>query len=207
MLIKISSLLLMVGLSLSASDLYVNYLSQKASFDAGDLDLKGGIIGISGGDSVKFYLEGNFLNDSEKKVDFYEAVIGLRGDFLHENKFRFGYDVGVGIGQFDVSSFSNTNEVITVPIGVSASYEIIDNLIFSVGAGYKYFFDLTDNSTGGSGSYSICNDGTTSQSTGSGTCSWHGGVKTTVGAVSSSTQDVLGDGGGVSLRMGLGYKF
>jgi hypothetical protein len=179
-----------------ATDMYVDYSSQNVNFKAVDLNLKGATVSFNWGTDSRFYLKGNVQQDNSQKINYYDVVVGINNDIVKRNNFRLGWDIGLGIGQLDVPWYSNKNTLLSVPLGCSLEYQITNNLAFNAGAGYKYFFDLTDNKE-----YTICNDGTISDSSGSGTCSWHGGVAGT------ATNNLIGNGGGISTQVGLTFKF
>jgi len=190
------SLLLVAGLNLSASELYVDYSSQNVNFKAIDVEMSGGTVGYSWGNVARFYVEGNIQSDSKKDINYYDVTIGFNGDIVHQGNLRIGYDLGVGVGQLDVPWYSNKNTMVSIPVGLTFDYSFTDKLALNAGVGYKYFFDLTDDQLS-----TVCNDGTTSESTGSGTCSWHGGI------AGYSTNDLIGNGGGMSAQVGLTFKF
>lgn len=188
--------LLAVSLSAFASDLYVDYSTQKVDFKVVDLEMVGGTVGYSWGDQTRFYIEGNILSDSDKDINYYDVVMGLNGDIVKNNAFKMSWDIGIGVGQLDVPWYDNKNTLLSLPVGIEMTYNITDKLMLNAGVGYKYFFDLTDDQI-----YTVCNDGTVSESTGSGTCSWHGGIAGT------ATNDLIGNGGGMSAQVGLTFKF
>lgn len=188
--------LLLAELSTSASELYVDYSTQKVNFKATDLEMSGGTVGYAWGNSTRLYVEGNIQSDSSKGIDYYDVAVGLNGDMLDKGNLRIAYDLGVGVGQLDVPWYSNKNTMLSIPIGLTLDYSFTNKLSLNAGVGYKYFFDLTDDQL-----YTVCNDGTVSESTGSGTCSWHGGI------AGYSTNDLIGNGGGMSAQIGLTLKF
>jgi hypothetical protein len=176
--------------------MYVDYSTQNISFKTVDVEMVGGTVGVSWGDRTRFYIEGNIQSDNTKNINYYDVVIGINGDIVKNESFRLGWDIGIGAGQLDVPWYSNKNAMLSLPIGLDMVYRLTDKVMLNAGVGYKYFLDLTDNQQ-----YTICNDGSISESSGSGTCSWHGGI------AGYSTNDLIGNGGGVSAQVGLTYKF
>lgn len=175
----------------SASGLYLDYQSQDISFDHFSPTMTGAAVGYSWGDNRKFYLEGELLNDSELNFDYWGATIGFNKELVQYEKTYLAFNLGLGFSQLDVPSFENKNNLLSIPVGVTGGYKLSDNVSIDASIGYRYFIDLTENTK--------CKDGSTSDSVGSGTCSWHGGI--------AQYQDQIGDGGGVYYRAGLRYSF
>ncbi len=78
---------------------------------------------------------------------------------------------------------------------MEAGVNLNPNLSLYGGVGYKWAFDLTNDDK------TRCNDGTTSNSSGQGTCSWHGGVN------QYYSSNNIGDFDGVTYKAGVRYNF
>lgn len=193
---KALGILCFSAISALAADMYVDYSTQNIAFKTVDVEMVGGTVGVSWGDRTRFYVEGNIQSDNTKNINYYDVVIGINGDIVKNESFRLDWDIGMGAGQLDVPWYSNKNTMLSIPVGLDMVYRLTDKVMLNVGVGYKYFFDLTDNQQ-----YTICNDGSISESSGSGTCSWHGGIAGT------ATNDLIGKGGGMSAQVGLTFKF
>ncbi|MGR2770434.1 hypothetical protein ACUYOF_23285 [Photobacterium ganghwense] len=175
----------------SCAGLYVDYQSQDIKFDQISPNLSGLSIGYTWLENRTLYVEADLINDSDLDIRYWGGVIGYNHAIFNVNDMEVYFNLGLGFGELDVDGYQNTNVLISIPVGISSSYSLTEKFHLDLGVGYKYFMDLTDNTK--------CNDGTTSESTGSGTCSWHGGI--------ASYQDKVGDGGGIFYRAGIRYKF
>lgn len=178
------------------TSVFAEYSSQKGQFENDvDADMDGFGIGISTspqkhGAWGKFEYQGN--NDYDG--DYYEISGGGHYNFLSTDRFYAIGTLGLGVGLLDVDGFDNT-AYITIPVGLEAGVNINPNFSLYGGVGYKWAFDISDNEN------TRCNDGSTSNSSGSGTCSWHGGVDYYY------TNNTIGDFDGVTYKAGLRYNF
>lgn len=188
---KALALLLFIASSNSYAGLYAGTETQEISFDEINVRLSGVAGAFYGGKEYTYYLEISSLEDEAKDIEYEGIEIGIDGSFNQAGAFDLGLGIGVGIGRLDVPWYSNENLLLSIPVDATASYRIFKGLSIYTGVGYRYFFDLTENTR--------CKDGTTSSSTGSGTCSWHDGV--------AFSQDEIGNGGGTNYRIGLRFTF
>ena len=178
------------------TSVFAEYSSQKGQFENDvDADMDGFGIGISTspqkhGAWGKFEYQGN----SDYDGDYYEISGGGHYNFLSTDRFYAIGTLGLGIGMLDVDGFDNT-AYITIPVGLEAGVNINPNFSLYGGVGYKWAFDISNNEN------TRCNDGSTSNSSGSGTCSWHGGVDYYY------TNNTIGDFDGVTYKAGLRYNF
>lgn len=178
------------------ASLSLEYLSHKAEFDEGvDADLDGFAIGFSTtpqrhGLWTKF----EFLSNSEFDADYYEFSFGGHLNFFNTDRFYATGTIGAGVGLIDVSGFDET-VYFTIPVGLEAGVNLTKNLSLFGGFGYKWAVDISENGE------TRCNDGTWSDSTGSGTCSWHGGIDY------DYVSNYIGDFDGVTYKAGLRYNF
>lgn len=173
------------------SNPFLDYKQQNIDFDLVSTSLTGFSAGYSWKENRKFYVQLDVLSDSENKIDFYDLAAGYNHNLYTKGDFSATFNVGIGIGSLDFDKFENTNVLMSLPIGLMGTYSINKNWFIDMKLGYTYFIDLT--------SPTECNDGTESDSTGSGTCSYHGGI--------SRYQDQIGNGSGVNYGIGLRYQF
>lgn len=178
------------------SSLFIEYSSQKGKFGNDiEADMNGFGVGIStlpqaNGLWGKFEYQSNDDYDG----DYYELSAGGHLNFVNTERFYAIGTLGAGVGLLDVSGFDET-AYFTIPIGLEAGVNFNKNLSLYGGIGYKWALDISDNDK------TRCNDGTTSDSTGSGTCSWHGGIDY------DYTSNYIGDFDGVTYKAGLRYNF
>lgn len=187
------------------ASLSLEYLSHKGEFAENiDADLDGFAIGLSttpqrNGLWTKFEL----LSNSDFDADYYEFSFGGHLNLLSTERFYAIGTLGMGIGLIDVPGFDET-AYFTVPVGLEAGVNITRNLSLFGGLGYKWNVDVSasDDSSGGR---TLCNDGTWSDSTGSGTCSWHGGVADRDWVYDD--ENYVGSFNGMTYKAGLRYNF
>ncbi|ENU27018.1 hypothetical protein F992_01622 [Acinetobacter modestus] len=178
----------------TTSSLYAHYTQQNGKFSNDiDVDLKGGTIGFSTTPySSGWWVEFEYLKNTEYSADYYEATFGGHYNIINSNGFYTLATTGMGVGVGSADGFDDT-AYLTLPIGLEAGYSFAPNLSVFGGVGYKWNWEIKDNRT-------RCNDGTTSNSSGSGTCSWHGGVDT-------SYDYTIGDFDGLTYKAGIRYNF
>jgi len=178
----------------ASSSLYFHYTQQKGKFENDiDADLKGGTIGYSTSPQLSgWWAEFEYLKNSEYSADYYEATFGGHYNLINRNGFYTLATFGMGIGVGSADGFDDT-AYLTLPIGIELGYSFVPNLSVFGGVGYKWNWEIKDNRT-------RCNDGTMSNSTGSGTCSHHDGIDT-------SYDYTIGDFDGVTYKAGIRYNF
>lgn len=181
---------------LSPKSAFVEYSYQKGDFenDSG-IDMNGFGIGISSSPQASGWW-GKFEYQSNSDFDgkYYEVSGGGHYNFLSTDRYYALGTVGMGVGVLDAKGFDNTS-YLSIPLGLEAGVNINKNFSVYGGVGYKWAFDISNNSK------TRCNDGSTSNSSGSGTCSWHNGVDYTYRA------NNVGDFDGVTYKAGLRYNF
>lgn len=183
------------GYSISkSSSVYAHYTQQNGKFNNDiDADLKGGTVGFSTTPhSSGWWAEFEYLKNKEYSADYYEATFGGQYNLINWNGFYTLATFGMGLGVGSAEGFDDT-AYLTLPIGLELGYSFVPNLSVFGGVGYKWNWEIKDNRT-------RCNDGTTSNSTGSGTCSWHGGID-------ESYDYTIGDFDGVTYKAGIRYNF
>lgn len=182
--------------NLSPKSLFVEYSTEKGEFENNiDADMDGFGVGISSSPKGHGWW-GKFEHQSNSDYDgkYYEVSGGAHINFLNTERFYALGTLGMGIGALDVNDF-DTSTYFTIPVGVEAGVNITRNLSMYGGIGYKWAVDISNNEG------TRCNDGTTSNSSGSGTCSWHGGVDYYY------TNNTIGDFDGVTYKAGMRYNF
>lgn len=181
--------------ALNAS-LMLEYSAQKGKF-ANDIDedLKGFGIGISSTPHRNGYW-GKFEYQQSDNYDgsAYEFSFGGHLNLINANGFYALATLGTGVSILEADGFDNST-YLTLPVGLEAGYTFTPNFSLYGGIGYKWSFNITGDEQ------TRCNDGTTSGSTGSGTCSWHGGINYYYDS------NYIGDYDGVTYKAGLRYNF
>ena len=172
-----------------ASGLSVGIDSRQLDFDHLQADTKGASVNYSFS-QAPVYLEASFQKENESNIEYMELSIGAEKSLYRQGPFSIEGSGGIGIGSLDIPWSQNENTLLSAPIGIKASYAVTERFSLYTGAEYRWYFDLTDETK--------CEDGSTSQSTGAGTCSWHGGI--------SHYQNRVGDGDSLGLRAGLRYN-
>lgn len=178
------------------SSLMLEYSAQKGKFANNiDEDLNGVGVGISSSPHQSG-LWAKFESQQNSKYDgnAYELSFGGHVNFIDVNGFYALGTIGTGVSVLDVEGF-DASTYWTLPIGLEAGYTFTPSLSLYTGIGYKWSINIT-----GEGE-TRCNDGTWSDSTGSGTCSWHGGIDY------NYTSNYIGDYDGVTYKAGLRYNF
>jgi len=178
------------------SSLFIEYSSQKGEFGNDiNADMNGFGVGVSTSPQVSgLWGKFEYQSNDDYDGDYYELSAGGHVNFINIERFYAIGTLGAGIGLLDVSGFDET-AYFTIPIGLEAGFNFTRNLSLYGGVGYKWALDISDNGE------TRCNDGTTSDSTGSGTCSWHGGIDR------NYTSNYIGDFDGVTYKAGLRYNF
>lgn len=135
-----------------------------------------------------------YQKNSEYDGNAYEFSFGGHLNFINLNGFYALGTLGTGVSVLDADGF-DTSTYFTIPVGLEAGYTFTPNFSLYGGVGYKWAFNITGDEQ------TRCNDGTTSGSTGSGTCSWHGGINYYYDS------NYIGDYDGVTYKAGLRYNF
>lgn len=181
--------------ALNAS-LMLEYSAQKGKF-ANDIDedLKGFSIGISSTPHRNGYW-GKFEYQQSNNYDgsAYEFSFGGHLNLINANGFYALATLGTGVSILEADGFDNSTYW-TLPVGLELGYTPMPNLSIYGGVGYKWSWDISEDGE------TRCNDGTWSDSTGSGTCSWHGGIDY------DYSSSYIGDFDGVTYKAGIRYNF
>lgn len=174
------------------ASLMVEYSSQKGKFANDiDADLNGFGIGFSSSPHKNgLWGKIEYQQNDEYDGDAYEFSFGGHLNFINVNGFYTLGTLGTGVGVLDVADF-DTSTYWTIPIGLEAGYTFTPSLSVYGGIGYKWSWDISSSTT--------CKNGTQSNSVGSGTCSWNGGI--------DHYNYTIGDYDGVTYKAGLRYNF
>ncbi|WP_151984677.1 hypothetical protein [Acinetobacter radioresistens] len=174
----------------------LEYLSHKAKFsDDIDADLDGFAIGLSSTPQRNgLWTKLEVLSNSDFDADYYEFSFGGHYNFLSTQHFYAIGTLGVGIGLLDATGFDETI-YFAVPVGLEAGLNLTPNFSLFGGIGYKWAIDVSENGE------TRCNNGSWSGSTGSGTCSWNGGIDY------DYVPNYIGDYDGMTYKAGLRYNF
>ena len=172
--------------------LMLEYSAQKGNF-ANNIkeDLTGFGIGYSSSPH-KNGLWGKFEYQQNNEYDgkAYEFSFGGHLNFINLNGFYALGTLGTGFSVLDVDGF-DTSSYWTIPIGLEAGYTFTPNFSLYTGIGYKWSWDISSSTT--------CKNGSQSNSTSSGACSWNGGI--------DHYNYTIGDFDGVTYKAGLRYNF
>lgn len=198
--------LLGIGLSIQANaqdfstkpkaSIFAEYSSQKGEFGSDiDADMNGFGVGISTSPQASgVWSKLEFQSNDDYDGEYYELSAGGQFNFVNTERFYALGIVGIGVGLLDVPDFDQT-AYFTVPVGLEAGVNFNKNLSLYSGIGYKWAVDISSDDK------THCNDGTTSDSVGSGTCSWHGGIN------HNYSSNYIGDFDGVTYKVGLRYNY
>lgn len=172
--------------------LMLEYSMQKGEF-ANDIDedLKGFGVGYSTsphnhGMWAKFEYQSNKNFDG----DAYEFSYGGHFNLIDYKGFYTLITLGMGVSAISADSFDDS-VYYTIPVGLELGYTFIPALSVYGGVGYKWAWDVSGNTR--------CNDGSISNNTGSGTCSWHEGI--------DRYNYTIGDFDGMTYKAGMRYNF
>ena len=178
------------GMGMSA---FAEYSSHDAKLDSGDtIKLKGGALGASTNPALSgAFGRVDYLTDNRFDVDYYELQGGGQLNLFNANGFYLLATAGVGVAGADSSYLDNSVTFISLPVGLEVGFSPVPQFSLYGGVGYKWLFDVTGKTT--------CNDGTTTNSTGHGACSYHDGI--------DYYNETIGDADGVSFRAGLRVNF
>lgn len=167
-----------------SSEFTASIVFQGISADPGSYQTRGAQLGYrTGRDQYYFGTSLRSLKDSTNVPSI--RVLEWDGFMeIYPLKYRYaqiGYEFGLGYGQIRVDGFRNKNSAASFFSGIKLMSANTDAYKLNARIGYRYYFDVTENTR--------CRDGSTSSSVGRGTCSSHGGI--------SFYQDKFGDGGGL----------
>lgn len=174
--------------------LYGGYDARK--FSAGEVSVypRGGRIGYGVGSNTSPYsgfVEGGYVKAQTVDFDILSVAAGGRVAAFRRSRLEFG---GLGFLQFQgarLDEYKNGNSLLGIGLGGYAEVRIVPRVSLVLTVSAHAFGDVTPPTT--------CNDGSTSQSTGSGTCSSHDGI--------AFSNDILGNGTAVDALIGVSIGF
>lgn len=173
--------LFFMPLYVSAASIYVEHKQLDVTYDIGSDSLRGASIGF---DDSNWWLGLDVFKSDTIDAKYTELNLGFKKPFIENKFFTLSGLLGVGLGVLDITSFNNKNLLITLPIGIQASWLSASGISVFVGANYKLFSEITS-----------CN----SSDSDSSTCSHYNG--------SSYYDDEVGNGTATELRFGAKYNF
>ncbi len=135
-----------------------------------------------------FYTKVQYLQDGAN--DLIGVDFGYQYAYSQGRAYALG-KIGMGYAGVTVDAFSNNNHFVTIPVNAEVGYKFVPNVSAYASVGYQWSFDETSETT--------CRDGSQSNSTGQGTCSWHGGI--------AYYNDKIGDVSGLTFGVGARYHF
>ncbi|AXY59804.1 hypothetical protein [Acinetobacter sp. WCHAc010052] len=178
------------GLGLSVSAEYSNF--EATLDDRSKIDLDGVALAVSINPHLTgFYGKFEALKNTEFDADYYEFIMGAQINFINYLGLYVLGQVGLGYAWAETPEMYNTVNFMSLPVGLEVGLSLTPELSVYGGVGYKWLWDTT--------SESVCNDGSPSNSTGNGTCYWHGGV--------AYYNDTFGDTEGLTYKAGLRFNF
>ncbi len=174
------------------SSLMLEYSAQKGKFANGiDEDLNGFGIGFSSSPHKNgLWGKIEYQQNNEYDGNAYEFSFGGHLNFINLNGFYALGTLGTGVSVLDADGF-DTSTYFTIPVGLEAGYTFTPNFSIYGGIGYKWAWDISSSTT--------CENGTQSNSVGSGACSHNGGI--------DHYNYTIGDFDGVTYKAGLRYNF
>lgn len=173
-----------------ASGVYIKGGSQQLRFDDVSLTTRGVSLGYIWGEKKAFLFNLDLMKKSEL-LNYSDISIKYSHPLYSLESLDVFWNAGFGASFIDYELYGNPNTLLSLPLGISATYHFNKKLGVNFSSSYKLYTDLT--------SPTVCNDGSESQSTGSGTCSHHGGI--------SRYNDKIGNGGGLNVGLGIIYSY
>jgi hypothetical protein len=174
--------------------IYAGYAGEKVSFNPVDGYLSGAGIGwetqIADGKGT-LYFEGQHTRSSQEELSMLSLVAGARLPIVRTSRVRVSVQGDLGYSRARLKRFRNANQLAPLAAGVRMDLRIIPQVSVNGTVAGRVFEDVTAPTT--------CNDGSTSRSTGQGTCSHHGGI--------DHYNDQIGSGHGLELVLGVSFWF
>ena len=174
-------------------NIYGGYDARQFSSNPIATDLNGGKVGYQfrrADSGVAGFIEGAHLSSDALGL----TSLGVGGR-VGRVFIRDRVEVGVlGFLEFQSASYErhqNSNQLFALGVGGYLEVRVLPRASLTLTLSAHGFTDITAPTT--------CNDGSTSQSTGQGTCSSHDGV--------AFSNDILGDGSGLDAVVGLSFSF
>lgn len=171
----------------------LDYSAYKPKVFDEKVDLSGVGLSISTPTENKhgFYTKFQYLKNGELNTDLVGVDFGYQHNFYNQNRIYALGKIGFGYAGVTVDAYSNSNHFFTIPVSAEVGYQVLPNVSTYATAGYQWASDTTSQTT--------CRDGSQSNSTGQGTCSWHGGI--------AYYNDKIGNVNGLTFGAGARYHF
>lgn len=128
-------------------------------------------------------------SQTSQNFEFYQLGLGGQYEIRSTSHYDFGSDFNIGYLVAENDASKNEFEFTSINLGIFFDYKLTSNFVISSWAGLQLLREVTENTT--------CEDGSTTNSVGSGTCSSHGGI--------AYYNDKLGDGTAKSFSLGFKY--
>lgn len=134
-----------------------------------------------------------YLKNKDFDASYYELQGKGYGYLIDKPKFYTLWSLGVGVALIDSKQYEGV--FLTLPIELEAGFNLTNQVSLYGGVGYKYNVEIPDMRT-------RCKDGRYTNSTGSGTCSHHGGIDRNY-----IPDDEIGNFHGLTYKAGIKYRF
>lgn len=177
-----------------AQVVYVAYDAQAFSTTPISTSLVGARIGWEGrwsGSRLAGFVEAGYLQARSDDFELMLLSVGGKYAALARGRFDVGVQGFVDVEHADLSRFRNVNVLLGFGAGAYAEVRVVPRASLIVNLSARGLLDVTPPTR--------CNDGSSSQSTGQGTCSWHGGI--------DFYTDQLGEGTGLDALVGVRVWF
>ena len=178
--------------SASAGEVTLAHTQNEMKFDYFTSTPKGFAIGYKGNyESYSPYVEYQSTVDSEINLDYSAFNFGTQIIMFSQYDFTLGFNLEAGYGVVAPEKASNDFNFLSLGGGGFLNYFLNESLSIFINGQYMYYSEVTPNTE--------CRDGSSSESSGSGTCSHHGGI--------AYYNDKIGDANGLKFNVGLSFSF
>lgn len=185
--------LALVVTSCTSQEVYSGWTFSPVEFDQADTRSSGPILGWQGsnGNAMAGFIELGLREDESEGFRLTTLGMGLRTRAAVSGPLELRGQADIGLAGADLDRLRNSNSLGSIGFGVQPALRLHKHLSIVAMIGYRFYWDTTEPTT--------CNDGTTSSSVGSGTCSHHGGIR--------HYNEELGNGQGPEMSIGLRISF
>lgn len=173
---------------------YGAYDARRISSSPSTGSLSGGKLGYEARQSdspLAGMIEGGILIAGTGGLSIFSVGVGGKFAALRGGSLELGVMGLLEFQRLRLDKFQNANDLVAIGVGLYGEFRVAPSVALTLTLSASGFFDATPPTT--------CNDGSTSQSTGSGTCSWHDGI--------AFYNDMLGDGTTLDALLGLSVWF
>jgi hypothetical protein len=172
---------------------YVGYATSHPEFDSITTTVSGPVAGLiwEHADEFSTFSELRWFEDPNGDLEFrgWQSGILSQASVLGPLEIRARIDLGFTWARRQ--TFSNSNELITVGLGIQPSLWLSDSVALVGQVGYRFYFDQTEATR--------CEDGHETSNTAGDACFDHGGI--------ASQRQLLEDGHGPELSLGVRFSF